>query len=117
MSYKYRDSADSWCRRRAYPSCALWEPDSIPSSLPATGLWPRCSGQPLPSAVSDEELITAARERAAGGQEPSATWLIKTYGIGTGRAARIRDAVPQLDHGEADPSGSAPELQLVGGEA
>lgn len=45
----------------------------------------------LPSGRTDAELIAAARERLAVGQEPSATWLVKTFGIGTGRAARIRD--------------------------
>jgi hypothetical protein len=68
--------------------------------------------QALPSALSDDELITAARERAAGGQEPSATWLIKTYGIGTARAARIRDAAQQ----PAEEPDGQPELLLVGGE-
>ncbi|MEV0177710.1 DUF2637 domain-containing protein [Streptomyces sp. NPDC050625] len=48
--------------------------------------------QTLPPGPTDEALIAAARERAAAGQEPSATWLIKTYGIGTRRAGRIRDA-------------------------
>ncbi|MFF4220026.1 DUF2637 domain-containing protein [Streptomyces nondiastaticus] len=50
----------------------------------------------LPSGKSDEELIAAARERMADGGEASATWLMKTYGIGTGRAARIRDTAQQL---------------------
>ncbi|WP_424890943.1 DUF2637 domain-containing protein [Streptomyces sp. XH2] len=45
---------------------------------------------------SDEELVTAARERMASGHEPSATWLMKTFGIGTGSAARIRDTAQQL---------------------
>ncbi|MGP3952635.1 DUF2637 domain-containing protein [Streptomyces sp. 7N604] len=48
--------------------------------------------QALPPGKTDDELITAAREHAANGGEPSATWLMKTYGIGTRRAARIRDA-------------------------
>ncbi|PSJ28231.1 hypothetical protein B7P34_13430 [Streptosporangium nondiastaticum] len=50
----------------------------------------------LPSGKSDEELIAAARERMADGGEASATWLMKTYGIGTGRAARIRDTAQCL---------------------
>ncbi|MFI2077006.1 DUF2637 domain-containing protein [Streptomyces triculaminicus] len=48
--------------------------------------------QALPPGKSDDDLIAAARRRMAEGQEPSATWLMKTYGIGTSRAARIRDA-------------------------
>lgn len=51
--------------------------------------------QALPPGKSDDDLIAAARQRMAEGQEPSATWLMKTYGIGTGRAARIRDAAIQ----------------------
>ncbi|MFF4735319.1 DUF2637 domain-containing protein [Streptomyces sp. NPDC001262] len=60
----------------------------------------------LPPGKSDEELIDAARLRMADGGEVSATWLIKTYGIGTGRAGRIRDAVTRV----AQP---APELTAV----
>ncbi|CAM5334696.1 DUF2637 domain-containing protein [Streptomyces abikoensis] len=56
----------------------------------------RRSRRALPSGKSDEELIAAARERMADGGEASATWLMKTYGIGTGRAARIRDTAQCL---------------------
>ncbi|ARZ71192.1 hypothetical protein SMD11_5613 [Streptomyces albireticuli] len=49
----------------------------------------------LPPGKSDDELISAARQHMADGGEASATWLMKTYGIGTGRAARIRDAAAQ----------------------
>ncbi|WP_369377088.1 hypothetical protein [Streptomyces sp. cg36] len=46
-----------------------------------------------PSAkASDAELIESALTRLAGGQEPSATWLMSAHGIGATRAARIRDA-------------------------
>lgn len=69
----------------------------------------------LPPGKTDEELIDAARERIDGGREPSATWLIKTYGIGTSRAARIRDAALRSTQTAPEP---APEAGLVlsGGE-
>lgn len=73
----------------------------------------RTKPQPLPPGPADDELIAAARERAAAGQDPSATWLIKTYGIGTRRAARIREAV-RVSDGPA--SEAAEELALTGGQ-
>ncbi|MEV4917845.1 DUF2637 domain-containing protein [Streptomyces tirandamycinicus] len=66
--------------------------------------------QELPPGKTDQELIDAARERIAAGQEPSATWLIKTYGVGTSRAARIRDAALQSTPAAAEP---APESVLA----
>ncbi|MFD8034679.1 DUF2637 domain-containing protein [Streptomyces sp. NPDC059717] len=75
--------------------------------------------QALPPGPTDEELIAAARERAAAGQEPSATWLIKTYGIGTRRAGRIRDAAlgsPSPTPELADAPALEGELALTGGE-
>ncbi|MBT2367146.1 DUF2637 domain-containing protein [Streptomyces sp. ISL-10] len=66
--------------------------------------------QELPPGKTDQELIDAARERIAAGQEPSATWLIKTYGVGTSRAARIRDAALQSTPATAEP---APESVLA----
>ncbi|AWI30418.1 hypothetical protein DDW44_17765 [Streptomyces tirandamycinicus] len=59
--------------------------------------------QELPPGKTDQELIDAARQRMAAGQEPSATWLIKTYGVGTSRAARIRDAALQRTPAAAEP--------------
>ncbi|WP_262063958.1 DUF2637 domain-containing protein [Streptomyces sp. STR69] len=83
--------------------------------------------QALPPGPTDEELIAAARERVAAGQEASATWLIKTYGIGTRRAARIRDIslnAPKPDPEPAENPAPEPtqapalegELALTGGE-
>ncbi|MFC5719860.1 DUF2637 domain-containing protein [Streptomyces gamaensis] len=62
----------------------------------------------LPPGSTDEELIAAARQRIAEEGEASATWLIKTFGIGTGRAGRIRDAAAQL------PAPAAPLALLPG---
>ncbi|MFG2144263.1 DUF2637 domain-containing protein [Streptomyces sp. NPDC048696] len=93
-------------------------PPSVPSTPPAAPK-PRQSRRPanggstrreLPPGHSDAELVAAARERAATGQEPSATWLIKAYGIGTRRAARIRDLAMQ----SADPAPQPEALAPVG---
>jgi hypothetical protein len=69
--------------------------------------------QELPPGKTDDELIAAARERAAAGQDPSATWLIKTYGIGTSRAARVREAAKTPPAPEAQ---NVAELLPAGGE-
>ncbi|MGK5544497.1 DUF2637 domain-containing protein [Streptomyces sp. URMC 127] len=73
-------------------------PDSSPAARevpkqrrPRRSLTERKQRRGLPPGKSDDELIAAARQRVAEGGEASATWLMKTYGIGTGRAARIRD--------------------------
>ncbi|GHF42503.1 hypothetical protein GCM10010218_24570 [Streptomyces mashuensis] len=78
----------------------------------------------LPKGMSDDELIGAARQRIAEGGDASATWLMKTYGIGTGRAARIRDAAyraprlaaapePTADRAAPIPAGPAPVVSLT----
>ncbi|MCI3276253.1 DUF2637 domain-containing protein [Streptomyces cylindrosporus] len=93
------------------------EPKRRQPRRPAVGTTKR---QALPPGKSDEELIAAARERAATGQEPSATWLIKTYGIGTRRAGRIRDAAlntPAPAPDVVDTPAEEGELALTGGEA
>ncbi|MFE0037435.1 DUF2637 domain-containing protein [Streptomyces sp. NPDC059015] len=99
-------------------------PPPVPSATPAASgdRQPRRRGknsskrQDLPPGKSDQELIDAARERIAAGQEPSATWLIKTYGVGTSRAARIRDAALQITS-VAPTSAPGSELVLAGGES
>lgn len=76
-------------------------PPSAPPTAPAPPKPSRRSRRPvqpgktrqaLPPGKTDAELIAAARVYAATGTDASATWLMKTFGIGTGRAARIRDA-------------------------
>ncbi|MGW7203919.1 hypothetical protein [Streptomyces sp. NPDC054837] len=69
------------------PAPASGSPAARKSGSPTRRPAQRTTAKP-----TDEQLIAAARERAASGTEPSATWLMNTYGVGATRAARIRDA-------------------------
>ncbi|MET8808142.1 DUF2637 domain-containing protein [Streptomyces sp. NPDC004546] len=115
-------------RRQTPPPAMAAPPLPIPPAAPAKPKRrqprrPVTDGgkrQALSPGPTDEELIEAARERSAAGQEPSATWLIKTYGIGTRRAGRIRDAALDSSAPEpksADESTTEAELVLTSGES
>ncbi|MET7701342.1 hypothetical protein [Streptomyces sp. NPDC005485] len=78
-------------------------PTTLPPAAPSGSPTPRKTGSPArrtaqrteaksTGRATDEELIAAAQKRAADGSEPSATWLMNTYGVGAARAGRIRDA-------------------------
>lgn len=86
---------------RQAPESAIAAPLPAPTPAPPAPAAVRQARRPLPEpktrkalppGKSDAELIAAARQYAATGHEASATWLMKTFGIGTRRAARIRDA-------------------------